>query len=332
MPRVIEAFKQYLDNAGDPLVSGWLRFTVSGTNNTDKDTFADSNEAILNANPIQLSASGHCPNIFGTGSYRVTSFFNDELASAPGQQLQQFDPVGGTSGVGEFDDWNNETIYGLGDLVTGPDGNYYRSLVTPNQSENPTTATDKWEQIQFVRLYNTNITYANKVMVQDSNGVLWVSLQDGNIAKVPAAEPTWWSQLTVPDQSAFTGQFLQTVDGTLGWTVAATLSGDQTFTGHITFVEISDTVYALAALDIDPANGVVQTKTITGNVTFTESLTSGQLVELRLFDADGFIITWPTITWTSPTGNVAPVLTANDSIILEKIGAVLYGKYSGSSA
>ncbi|GAH01982.1 unnamed protein product, partial [marine sediment metagenome] len=41
MPRVIDAFAQFFDDNGDPLVNGFLAFKESGTNNTDKDTFAD---------------------------------------------------------------------------------------------------------------------------------------------------------------------------------------------------------------------------------------------------------------------------------------------------
>ena len=117
MPRVISAFKQFFDDSGNPLVDGWLRFTVSGTNNTDKNTFADSSETIANANPLQLDAAGRCPNVFGSGSYRVVSFV--DAAGSPGTQIQQKDPVGGSAGTGAFEDWNDLSIYPLGKIVTG---------------------------------------------------------------------------------------------------------------------------------------------------------------------------------------------------------------------
>jgi hypothetical protein len=40
MSRIIDAFTQFFDDDGDPLIDGWLAFKKSGTNNTDKDTFA----------------------------------------------------------------------------------------------------------------------------------------------------------------------------------------------------------------------------------------------------------------------------------------------------
>ncbi len=100
--------------------------------------------------------------------------------------------------------------------------------------------------------------------------------------------------------------------------------------GLLEVVESSDTVYSLVGTDIDPANGAIQTKTISGNTTFTESLTTGQSVVIQLIDADAHTITWPTTTWYSSTGNVAPTLTASDAVVLWKAGATLYGAYIGS--
>ena len=68
MARVIDPFSQFFDDNGDPLVNGFLKFVESGTNNTDKDTFADINETIANANPVPLTGAGRVHNVFGTGS------------------------------------------------------------------------------------------------------------------------------------------------------------------------------------------------------------------------------------------------------------------------
>jgi hypothetical protein len=93
MARVIAAFSQFFDDAGDPLENGWLKFLVSQTNNTDKDTYYDSNLTILNTNPVQLDAAGRCPDIFGTGAYRIVSYENNPVTNQPGTQVQVFDPV-----------------------------------------------------------------------------------------------------------------------------------------------------------------------------------------------------------------------------------------------
>ena len=76
---------------------------------------------------------------------------------------------------------------------------------------------------------------------------------------------------------------------------------------------ITEQVYNLTGTAINPANGTIQYKTVSANTTFTETLTSGQSVLLRLIDASNYTITFPTITWI---GAVAPVLTANCAIVI----------------
>jgi len=92
------------------------------------------------------------------------------------------------------------------------------------------------------------------------------------------------------------------------------------------------TVYSLTGTDIDPANGGIQTKTVAANTTFTESLTSGESVVLMLDAGASYTITWPTITWVTSSGNSAPTLTANDTLVLWKVSTTLYGAYVGSYA
>ncbi len=90
---------------------------------------------------------------------------------------------------------------------------------------------------------------------------------------------------------------------------------------------ITEQVYNLTGTEINPTNGTIQYKTVSANTTFTESLTSGQSVILRLIGANGKTITFPTITWIGVT---APTLTANCAIVLWKEQSTLYGAYVGS--
>lgn len=99
-----------------------------------------------------------------------------------------------------------------------------------------------------------------------------------------------------------------------------------------TYMPLAATIYSLTGTDIDPANGGIQTKTFSANTTFTESLTSGESVVLMLDAGASYTITWPTITWVTSSGNVAPTLTANDTLVLWKISTTLYGAYVGSYA
>ena len=94
----------------------------------------------------------------------------------------------------------------------------------------------------------------------------------------------------------------------------------------------SEEVYALSGTALDPANGTLQTKTLAANTTFTESLTSGESMVLMLGAGASYTVTWPTITWVTSAGNVAPTLTANDTLVFWKISTTLYGAYVGSYA
>ena len=95
-----------------------------------------------------------------------------------------------------------------------------------------------------------------------------------------------------------------------------------TLTGSVT-----EEVYNLTGTAISPENGTVQYKVLSAATTFTETLTNGQSVILRLAGGATHIVTWPTTTWVT---GAAPTLTANDVIVLWKEQTVLYGSYVGS--
>ena len=115
---------------------------------------------------------------------------------------------------------------------------------------------------------------------------------------------------------------------TNGVTIGTTL----VMTGQTTLAEILEGTHTLTGTDIDPANGSVQIKTLSGNTTFTESLAAGQSVVLHLVNGASYTVTWPTITWVTADGNTAPTLTANDVVVLWQLSTTLYGAYVGSAA
>ena len=103
-----------------------------------------------------------------------------------------------------------------------------------------------------------------------------------------------------------------------------------TDTQTLTSKTIRDTVYALSGTAFDATNGAVQTKTLAANTTFTDSLTSGDAIVLQLEAGASYTVTWPTMTWVTSGGNVAPTLTAKDTLVFWKVSSVLYGAYTGS--
>ena len=122
------------------------------------------------------------------------------------------------------------------------------------------------------------------------------------------------------------------VDADIGVTVqgydAATTTSTNTQT--LTNKTVRDTVYALTGTALDATNGAVQTKTLAANTTFTDSLSSGDAIVLQLNAGASYTVTWPTMTWVTSGGNVAPTLTANDSLVFWKVSTTLYGAYVGS--
>jgi hypothetical protein len=99
--------------------------------------------------------------------------------------------------------------------------------------------------------------------------------------------------------------------------------------------ELTEAVYTLGtsgSIALDPANGAIQSSTLSGNPTFTDSLTTGQTVVLMLNGGASYTVTWPTTTWVTSAGNAAPTLTANDTLVFWKVGSTLYGAYVGSYA
>lgn len=118
------------------------------------------------------------------------------------------------------------------------------------------------------------------------------------------------------------GQLGLQADGTTLLTVA----GDA-----VTFQKsVVETVYTLTGVALDPANGTIQTKTLSAPVTLTDSLSSGESLVLMLNGGVTHSVIFPTMTWVTGSGNAAPTLTANDTIVFWKISTTLYGAYVGS--
>lgn len=107
----------------------------------------------------------------------------------------------------------------------------------------------------------------------------------------------------------------------------------QTMTARLQVKEFGETQYSLTGTDIDPANGSIQYKTLSGNTTFTESLADGESVTLMIDDGTAYTITWPTMTWIN-NGGVAPTLatTGYTAIVVMQMNGTVYGFLAGDGS
>ena len=95
----------------------------------------------------------------------------------------------------------------------------------------------------------------------------------------------------------------------------------------------TETVFALTGTTpaIDPANGGVQTWTLPGASTPTDSIADGESVTIMIDDGTAATITWPTTTWVN-NGAAAPTLatTGYTVVVLWKVSTTLYGAFVGN--
>jgi len=193
MSRLLPAFEQLFDGSGDPLVSGTIDFFESGSSSVRKDTFSDSGETTVNANPLVLNGDGRVPDVFGTGAYRAI------LKTAAGVQILQRDPVGGDLSLTFGSDWVSTITYAATDTVR-EGGLYWESLVSANLNKRPSLdAGANWAEIDFTP-YGTDWLAARtfeKTDVVRLSGLYYLSLIAANKGNSPDSNPALWEKLDV---------------------------------------------------------------------------------------------------------------------------------------
>jgi len=119
-------------------------------------------------------------------------------------------------------------------------------------------------------------------------------------------------------------------------TATQTLSGktitDLTLDGSVTeqvyaWTETSGSVTG----ELEPAEGTVQTVTLTGNITaLTDNVAAGESIILGIDDGSAYTITWPTITWANNGGSAPTLATSGYTwVAIWKVSTTLYGGLIG---
>lgn len=112
--------------------------------------------------------------------------------------------------------------------------------------------------------------------------------------------------------------------------VTADANGDVKFSNAII-----ETVFALSGTTpaLDPVNGTIQTWTLPGNSSPTDSLVAGESMTLMIDDGSAFTITWPSVTWVNNAGAAPTLRTTGYTVVaLWKVSTTLYGALVGNGS
>lgn len=191
MSRFVNPLSQY-SSAGVELSGGQLFFSDSGTS-IPKDTFADSELTIPNANPVILDSDGVIPSIFleDDAPYRVT------ILRADGSLFDQADNVtglGGTTGSPDHS-WVSTTTYDIPDDVVASNFRWYQSISNDNTGNDPTISASDWTEYTKLKIWNINESYILDFVVQ-RNHILYGSRVGNNEGNTPETSPDEWANLS----------------------------------------------------------------------------------------------------------------------------------------
>lgn len=301
----------------------------------------NANASLLNANNASSSATN--ASISESNSLNSANLAAEKANSILNLDVEMTELPHGSDPTTVFNPGSGVLTIGIPEIIDGKDGSSVTNITsskvgkttTVNQYidgvlENTFTVNDGLDGVgigdMLASTYDTN----NNGIVDNSEKVNGLTVKTAVPANAVFTDTVYddtaiLSAIETKQDTLVSGTNIKTVNSSsiLGsGNLALLTSINPVITGSIT-----EQVYNLTGTAINPANGTIQYKTVSANTTFTETLTSGQSVLLRLIGASNYTITFPTITWA---GAAAPVLTANCAIVLWKEQSTLYGSFVGT--
>ena len=204
------------------------------------------------------------------------------------------------------------------------------SLVgTPSGTHTITIAPDTAQKIYYVR----NTTAQSVVLTQGSGGNVTLTAGDSGIIYTDGAGVSA-AVLNLSDHFSMSSVNITGGTAALSSVAANSITNTAGTRGPTLTKGYVETVFALTGTTpaLNPANGSVQTWTLTSNSTPTDSFAAGESITLMIDDGTTHSITWPSVVWKTGSG-LAPSLNVIGftAIVLWKVGAVLYGARVGDA-
>jgi len=276
--------------------------------------------------------------IDSSGNLKLTGLSNGTLNFAGGNtsggsKIQAFNDVGNANGYLAIEGYSKEymRIDSSGDVMVGKtssdnttqgiklDGSGYASFTIPNDYPIIANRLSSDGDIAVFRKDGTNVGSIGASPT--STGGSYMYLGNGDVGLAFRG----YSDYILPWNPSTNS----TRDAAINIGDSAYRFKDLYLSGGV--VETTTTVSYASSIALSYDNGSIQTVTLTGNVTFTDSLADGEAVVLMLNGGASHTVTWTAVDkWVTSGGNVAPTLTANDTIVLWKIGTTVYAAYAGS--
>ena len=178
---------------------------------------------------------------------------------------------------------------------------------------------------------DTEVPTQQSVKTYVDTSVSNIIIDEDNMASDSAtAVPTQQSTKAYVDTSIVNleASKLGLVDNATGTVLTLTSANAMEVSGAIV-----EEVHTLSGTSValDPSNGTIQTHTLTGNTTYTESLNDGFSMTLMIAPTAN-TITWPAMNWVN-NETLPPELgtTGNTVVSIWQVGGTVYGAFVGNS-
>lgn len=317
-----------------PLPGARLYFFENGTT-TPKPTYKDKQGSLAHDNPVIADSTGVFPQIFLDGLYRVELRSSSNIPQ-PGWPI---DNIGQDTPVVPFGPWVEVNTYNEGEVVTGSNGNWYRSLIDENLGNDPISSPTEWEVIPIPVASSFTSNKAYLTWADDGDQVSLNVDTAGLVDEIEANIDEIDGNLAVAGGLSSGGQLSIAGDSELSGSlsVGTTLSVD----GTATFSDQIDLTSPEAATEInltgsgDFTSGRIKLRRIDDTVVINSNSVVGHASGSSASSAIGLIP-----STFRPTSEVSNVYYFNDSTGLiarctvNPAGTlqIIYGNYSGGSS